>query len=113
MSRRLPLPAYLDSRGRVRTITGRAAETWPYLRVITHADGAEFVEWPLPSESGWGLTFHVVRRRSWWNVPGRFVDHYVEGRASGFPWWPVVVYSTRWAIKLPVRSLFRKGAPRP
>lgn len=30
--------------------------------------------------------------------PGVTLGHYVEGRASGFPFWPTVVLSARWTL---------------
>lgn len=107
---RLPLPVYRDPRGRIRSIPGLAAETWPYPRVV-EIDGIEFVEWPLPADTDWGLTFHGPWQPRTWI--GYFVSQYVEGMASGFPWWPVVVFSARSTAARTWRKLTRKEAPRP
>lgn len=94
-TRREPLPVYKVPGGDIRPISGKAAEAWPSPRVMVHEDdGALFIEWPMPWETGWGLTFHTSLN---WDrtFVGEFLAQYVEGRASGFPFWPTLYYAAR------------------
>lgn len=89
---RNPLPQYRTPSGRIAKIAGAAADSWPHPREFQSEDGALFVERPMPHESGWGITFHTSWKKTWL---GHFLAHYVEGRASGFPFWPSIHFSAR------------------
>lgn len=89
---RKPLPRYLTPMGRGVDISGPAAESWPHPRQFQSEDGALFIEQPIPSESDWGITFHTHWPQTW---PGAALAQYVEGRASGFPFWPTAYYALR------------------
>lgn len=99
---RLPMPVYRRPRGGFRPIVGHAAETWPYPRVLD-VDGSVFVEMPWGDD--WGITFHTRTRPL--TPLGEFISQYAEGTASGFPWWPVVVFSARVAWRRATRR--RRG----
>jgi hypothetical protein len=119
---RQPVPSYKTPRGAVRQVTGRYADTWPHPRsLILTAGGhvraddgvlyegdAVFVEQPMPWESnGWGLSYGVGWRS---RTPiGVFIAQYAEGIHSGFPWWPVVVFSTRAALRWTWRREWRNA----
>lgn len=84
-----PVPVYRTPSGK----TGRVTIAWPNPRVIYGHDGSMFTEVVLPCQTGWGITYHCTpRRRSRF---ARFLSNYSEGIASGFPFWPVVVFSWR------------------
>lgn len=87
------LPIYKRPLGGIAPITGHAAADWPYPRVL-HLPEAMFAEVPLNFDrSRWGLTYHRARFSR--NPLARWLEEYAEGRGSGFPLWPVVVFCTR------------------
>jgi hypothetical protein len=93
------MPRYRTPRGQFKPISGKHAATYPHPRVI-EVDDVLYVEWV--SGDGWGMTHHAVR---WPRTPvGMFFQQYVEGRASGFPWWPVVAFSLVSAWQMLIRK---------
>jgi hypothetical protein len=96
------MPTYRTVTGKTAEITGPASESWPYpeTRII---DGKVFTEIPDP-DTGWGITYHYGPATREATLLGYFLHQYVEGRSSGFPFWPVVVLSARWTVA----KLFRR-----
>lgn len=90
-----PLP-YRKPDGTIGHVTGKYLEWWPNPRTFFDTEtGSYFYEFVPRSE--WGLTYHV--RRPMRNPIALFFRYYAEGRASGFPWWPVVHFSAKYMWK--------------
>jgi hypothetical protein len=105
-----PMPVFKSVGGRTREISGRAAEEWHHPRTL-NIGGTRFEETP-PLGNGWHITRHYMH--AVWaprNPLMIFAHQYIEGRSSGFPFWPTVAYSVRAAANVTWRRIFPRPAP--
>lgn len=89
------MPKYRNPDGTFSYIEGEYADNWRYPKLLRDESGEMYVQIPHTTQ-GWGITFHAVRRTK--NPIKKFIKYYVEGRASGFPFWPTFHFSVKYAL---------------